>query len=152
MLLDVYFVPVSCRRAARIMREWVGRDWPRTKAMVFRTPAAKGISGEVRKAEPFGAGWDAACGLRVRFTLTLHRCFLLNCHFTTNTWHPHPSHHPPPIALSCPGRQHWLHSEDVYWRFLGCRIEPLLLQQRVGWWEGGGIMGYKPLFCRFPFI
>lgn len=34
----------------------MGLDWPRGKAIVFRTPAAKGISGEVRKAEPFGAG------------------------------------------------------------------------------------------------
>lgn len=82
---NVYFVPVSCRRAADIMREWVA-GW------------AGGISGGVRKAEPAGPagrcdGGVTACvpplrPTRVRFILTNTGCFLLNCHFSINsTWH-----------------------------------------------------------------
>lgn len=141
MLLNVYFVPVSCRRAARIMWGWVGLDWPRGKAIVFRTPAAKGISGEVRKAEPFGAGWDAACGLPSPIHSHLNRCFSVKLPF------------------------YYQHLTALFFFFflflLSCLSAPEMhvKHKRTSTYRTfiylfifliGGGLGYKPLFCRFP--
>lgn len=139
MLLNVYFVPVSCRRAARIMWGWVGLDWPRGKAIVFRTPAAKGISGEVRKAEPFGAGWDAACGLPSPIHSHLNRCF----------------------SVKLPFYYQHLTALFFFFFFYWAACQPLKCTLNINaprrtahlfiyFFLIGGGLRYKPLFCRFP--
>lgn len=74
MLLNVYFVPVSCRRAAGNNERVGGRDWPAVRQRCFWSGGAgegaarRSVEGLEKQSlrgrgGVLGPGRDAACGL-----------------------------------------------------------------------------------------